>query len=515
MLKYALRRYLASRTTLYVTAVISTIFMTYWLTSSIRLINTDALLYLRVAQAYLDHGFNAAYDLYRWPFYSCFIAIISQIFSISLTMAAYVVNILLQIIMAWAFLHLIRSLGGNIRCQWFALIILLAHPALNDYRSFIIRDFGFWAFYLVGLIALLRLQKRRDGVSALFWCSSFIVATLFRIEGLVFFIALPFALLFNRNETMIQRLRTLIYAQLPLLIVTIIVLISLYFFHSNFHEFGRLHEVYYAITLMPGVLDNVSDTISQVKTSVLTYQSQRSGSIIVIAGLVGLLLVEIVKVTNILFCALSHYAARKRLIADSGSRKVLQGAIFINLALLLYFVGSFLFLSGRYIIPLSLIFLLWTPFAIEYFYQLYCVSQWRVLKHWYYFALLFVLSGYIIYNMLNTNVSKAYVKEAGIWMQKHLPGDAVIASNSAEILYYSKPMVSGWRHDYSMDVNELLTKLKKYDYIALRQRRRQHIAEIAEQYNLKPYKIFVNKRGDKVYLYKIDRQSKPPSETSS
>ena len=148
-------------------------------------LNYDGILYLTQAAVYTKAGMSAALQLYNWPFYAMCIAGLSKITGLTLLHAAYLLNNIFLIIILTTFISILRELGSSSRLQMVGALVILLYPSLNNYRNYIIRDFGYWAFLLVAFLQLLRFSKTGRFVHALGWSLSICLATLFRVEGCI------------------------------------------------------------------------------------------------------------------------------------------------------------------------------------------------------------------------------------------------------------------------------------------------------------------------------------------
>jgi len=495
--------YISRRMRIPLVAMISIIFLEYWAVSSGRLINFDGILYLRSAEAMLNNDFAGAYAIYRWPLYSILIATVSQLFHLSLTMSAYVINGLLQVILTLSFINLIKQLGGNRRCQWLALIILTVHPYLNDYRSYIIRDFGYWAFFLLSLNFLISSVNQNKLRYAVFGSIILLIAAAFRVEGLIFVLLLPMSFLFVNQFTFSKRLIFLAVSLLPLIILGVMVAYFTYSYaDSDLQHIGRMDHVINLFYAIPTIRDNVSTIISEMKVSVLDYQAQHGASVIVIGGLLVLMLFETVKVTSPVLFLLSAYAAKRHFIPKSYAKMLCKFTLLINFLILLYFVGTFNFLTGRYVMPICLILLLWGPFTIDHFYQYYCVLQTNKFKFWYFPTTVAILLGMFIYNITHWHYDKIYIREAGQWSNRHLAKEAFLRSNSAEYLFYSQGVLKNWEQHFIDDFHQLMNKASSEQIIAVKLNKKQALKVLPTLQNWKLLATFQNKRGDRLIIMK-------------
>lgn len=481
--------------------IIAVVFLEIWSINSGRLINFDGILYLRSADAFANFDFSSAYAIYRWPLYSALIALGSQLFAISLTTSAYVINGLFQIILTLVFINLVKQLGGNRRCQWFALAILIAHPYLSDYRSYIIRDFGYWAFLLLGISSLATSATKQQIRYALLGSISLIISTAFRVEGLIFVLLLPISFLFIRQFAFSQRLKYLFFGWLPLIlgIISVVVLAQIYA-DANLRSVGRMDHVLNLSYAIPTIRDNVTSIIADMKSSVLDYQAQHGASVIVIGGLLVLMLFEIIKVTNIFLFLMGAYAAKRHFVPKSFAKRLCKFTLYINLGILLYFVGTFNFLTGRYVIPISLIVLLWVPFTIEHMYQYFCVSQNNKLKYWYYPATMCILAGLLAYNLSHWRYDKTYIRDAGQWTQRHITDSQPLKSNNAEYLFYSRGIIKEWDQRFQTDTQDLLQQASIDDAVAVKLNKKQALKLLPTLHNWKFLATFQNKKGDRLII---------------
>ena len=81
-----------------------------------------------------------------------------------------------------------------------AALLLLAHPRLNNYFAFVIRDLGYWALLLSSFCLLLRDIATPRVAYLLGWALCTLLAAAFKPEALLFGM-LPLALLGTQSGT--------------------------------------------------------------------------------------------------------------------------------------------------------------------------------------------------------------------------------------------------------------------------------------------------------------------------
>ena len=117
-------------------------------------VNNDGVWYLSVAKVFASGQLSEAIRLdvaYQWPFYPFLIGSLTGLTGLDVELSAWLLNALFASAATVAFVAISRELGGDRQTRLFAALIILTIPLLNDYRSFVIRDIGYWACYTWGL----------------------------------------------------------------------------------------------------------------------------------------------------------------------------------------------------------------------------------------------------------------------------------------------------------------------------------------------------------------------------
>lgn len=160
--------------------------------------NADGMLYVDAARLLLSDGLAAARQLYDWLFLSVLIAGLSSVTGLELQASAYLLAAVFMALLGVVLVGMCRDLYPQ--ATWAAVVVVLALPALNNYRDFIIREHGSWLFTLLSLWLLIRWVGSRRWLLVFGSQVSLLVATLFRPESLAF-LSVPFLwLLFSRRS---------------------------------------------------------------------------------------------------------------------------------------------------------------------------------------------------------------------------------------------------------------------------------------------------------------------------
>lgn len=481
----------------FLTAVVISISLSYWMSVREPVINPDAICYLQSAES-MQQGWHAGThvcDQAKWPFYSALIFAFKKLTHINSLFSAYILNGLFSLMSILIFIAITRFFTDNKIILWLAAFIILFAHEFNSVKQYIIRDHGYWAFYLLSILYLLHYFRKPSWVSALGWSFSLIIATLFRIEGAIFLLFLPFLNFFNSHQGMLARVRGIFQLQFPLLLALIGILL---FTHPQ-QEFRKLIELQNQFLYgFHFIVDKFHERSDALVHFVLGQGNGRDAQLVLFLVLGSWYCINIVSHMSVVFVVLLIYAAWKRLLPYCYPENlVLYGYVFVNVLVTFVFFAENLFLSKRYLIALSLVLMLWIPFALA-----------DLLKKK--FNIAFVLALLFIFisslgGIFDFGYSKAYLREAGDWLAVHVPADATLYCNDYQLMYYSKhfgnDIFNKWDKYSTMNITK--EKWHDYDYIALRNTKQdnQQALQIAPSY------VFKNKRGDQVSIYEVRRKA--------
>ena len=155
-------------------------------------ISDDFVLYHEVSRLFSIGDIKAGLMLLNWPLYPALITIIHKLTTLSLTASAQTLTVALYGLTTYALLSFIKRIGGDKKTILFgALLFFSTLYITGDVVSMLLRDTGFWAFYLLSLNAFHQYILTPTLSHAMRWQVLMIMATLFRIEGVLFLILLP------------------------------------------------------------------------------------------------------------------------------------------------------------------------------------------------------------------------------------------------------------------------------------------------------------------------------------
>jgi hypothetical protein len=491
-------------------------------------INNDAVWYLSVAKLFAQGDYLHAIRadvFYEWPFYAFIIGGLSRLTGLPVDTAAYILNALFIAIAVTTFVAIAYELGKkDRRIALLAAVVFLLLPTLNDYRSFVIRDFGYLACYAMGLYALLKYVNTSRYRYALMWGIVMILAVLFRSEGIVFLLLAPLYLLLQGipfSRTSWQMYLTANSVLLVVLLMAGLVAGYVALAYEDVQVSGLIvKHVDRALLVFTSANQLLGQYADKLGASLLFHHGSGTLKFIALIIILAILMTEFVMSLTVPYFVLWLVALRNRWFAVLPTGFGLwKTFVWLNIALLSVFVFASLFLVSRYTLAFLMTFMLSIPFFLMYFYS----EIWKKKINFLGRAGIVFLCVLFVYNVLDsfvtTGASRDYQKQAGVWLKQQMqPGDRLFSSVTTVAYYADAIDLLRYKdnprralheaRDYSLqDVKQILKHpgSEKYTYFALRFRPRKNevIANIENIGHLHRLKVFENNKGDQIVIYKV------------
>ncbi len=151
-------------------------------------IGKDGAFYIDIAQTMVDQGASAALQRFNWAWFPMLLGSTHQLTGLPLETVAYLWCALL---MAGTCALLVSCVQLRVpKAGYWAVLVVLAMPSFNTFRSDIIREHGFWFFSVLALWLALRWQARGGWKLASAIQFAIGAAALFRLEALLLCAAL-------------------------------------------------------------------------------------------------------------------------------------------------------------------------------------------------------------------------------------------------------------------------------------------------------------------------------------
>lgn len=455
--------------------------------------NQDGVLYLMTGRTFLQQGFSAAHQMYVWPFYPILIALTAKFIHLPLLITAYLINSLLIALLVVSFMMLVVELTDRSLIGWAALIIL-CYTELNNHRYYIIRDFGYWAFFLQTVYWTILFYLSGKWRYAIMMAISVILAALFRVEGIVIAALLPcFALL--RPIPWRQRVQAVLMCYGVLIVITLIMVLLGH--HWGLINAQRLH----------GIVDWAQETHHLDHTFIGEHSVQLAtllgpdfpahyATTVLVGGLLCFWLHLLLDTITLPYVVLIGYAWYARLKLKHTA--VILAFLGINLAIVGLFLGVHGFLTSRYVMPMALLLIPYGCLSVAVF------AQGHTLPKRYFITLLAVLILLGIGSNLPFGPSQQYLKQAGEWIQYNTPATARIFTNDNRIAFYGN---LGWRDSFhNANLIEALpaSQRHQYDYFVVELPHAPNALRTEVFASLgSPTVQFENRRGDGAYVFVV------------
>jgi len=486
------------------------IVISIWIVFTDDLINSDGVIYIQAAEKIVNGEWLESIKQYNWPLYSLLIALVSKISFVGLETSAYIVNVLLQALLAFSFVRCIQLLGGNNKVALFAIILLLTNVTMNAYRDQIIRDFGYWAFFFTALYFFIQYYQLRTAKYAIYFSVSMLVATLFRIEGIVFLSASPL-LIISYERKYKENARSIILLLSPVPVLLVLILIYVMLTDITFASMGRLIDpISYFQNAYENMVGGIAEKGDLLEEKILSVHASDMGTKSMFAIFFMMFIVKIISASGYIpmFFAVTAYCS-KYIKKTINNLNVINGFIVINTLVLTVFLLSHGFLSPRYTMTMGLLITLPAAFSLSYFMENnFDSSKWKKRAK---IMLIIVFVYMFLDGITSFSASKFYIKESGVWLNKHMPVDAKLITNERTLYYYAEKELDSEAVIVATRISkgDFRVNKKDYDFLAMKIRKKKTSQEknLIEWVGAKPIFRTSNERGDTVLIFKLNTKN--------
>lgn len=501
------------RAAVYASAGLFSLILSLIISINQAIVNPDAVCYLSSANEAAVYGVRAAMNICgqaTWPFYPVLVGYFSKFTLLSVTTSAYLLDALATLVTVLAFLATVEKLGATRRVMWLAVLVILSAHQFNAVRQYIVRDHGFWAFYMISFLMLLTYLQKPRWLTAIAFAGSLVMAALFRIEGFIYLALLP---IFTFFYPATWRERAVSFIRLnSLIILTALALVAWLLIkpEASMSRLGRLPELFAQLTQG---LQLISAKFAANKGAliqhVLPHEAARDAGLLWVVVIAALYCLHIINHVSWVVMALVVYALLGGVVAkfSRAGKYALYSFLAANLCITSVFFVERLFFAKRYLIALSLILLLIVPFALNQLLESASFKKRLAAKL---AALVLIVSTLGV--IFNHGDSKQYVHDAGDWLATSIPHDKLLYTNDLQLAYYSKHYGSHLfvkMREFWDTKNLLEGEFKVYDYLAVRETRSkdQQILTAIQKSGATPVKVFKNQSGDQVIIYKMPQMA--------
>lgn len=396
------------------------------------IINRDGIMYIQMSEAYLSGGLAATKLIFDWPFFSILVAWFHQITSIDLELSALIVNSLFFILLTDTLVRISSLILDNRRQLFIAALLVLCFATINEYRDFIMRDFGYWAFCSLALYHFMLFSETGRQRHAALWQVYILIAVFFRIEGSIILLTLPFFNFFRHGLS----------SGLPHFIKSIsLVILSgfagtlLLLSQSDIPTaFGKLASISTYLNI-DGYISKIAASSSFLAENILNKFSEDYAALILVSGLLSMMLFKLAKTFSLSYIIIYILSLQTKTISVSekqySHQKLLLYFFIINLIILTVFLFHQYFLSSRYLgmalIGLLLLLMSQMCNGITHLWQ-----QQKYLP----LGVIFFALFYSVADTAIMSTTKTYIKATALWAAHNLPANSKVMTDDEFVMYY-------------------------------------------------------------------------------
>lgn len=386
--------------------------------------NNDGMLYIEAATLYRQGGFEAVRQLFNWMVFSrsligILISMVDTATGVGLEASGYLISTLL---LSGACALVVACTRDRMPdAGWAACAVVLAVPALNTYRDYIIREFGAWFFVFLAFWLALKWLRQPDWTKALATQVCICLAALFRPESLGLLVALALWQLPAVRHPGGWR-RALMMSVLLLVGVAGFCSVLLFGGPESSGKISKIVDILNPLDKFKPFVDNSV----RLSDAVLNRWSAENARSILLFGLLSLIPMKFVSNFGLLVIPFIYAFRRERLrvLLERWGPFLWGAAVFC--VILSLFVIERSYLAARYVAPLNLLLI---PLVAGGLLQLYTrFPRWR----WAMAAILLAMS---LANVISTSPPKARISDAAAWLKQQKLSEERVYVEMPEIAY--------------------------------------------------------------------------------
>lgn len=464
------------------------------------LINSDGVLYMNMVRAFLEGGLDETAQLFNWPFFSILVSGIHLITGLSLERSGELLNVLLFVVFTDSLVLICSKLLPNPRHVFIATLFILGFTLLNDYRAYLFRDMGYWAFTGISIYLFMNYLEKPTWFYALSWQISMLFSILFRIEGAVLLLTLPFFVF--RVSSHFKEAVGKVFQLWSLMIIFFSIALFIALTQNGFiTAFGKITEILGYIDLS-SLYENFRLRSEIINSEVLSKFDKGTGGIILASGLIIMMVHKLIVAIGIpyaIYYIYSYFFNNSKSRTITVFNHLIIYFIFINFCILMLFVFKQYFLSTRYgVMLVTGLLLLMLPRMCQVVDDAIKNKRKGVLA----FTFLILIAGPI--DSFTVSLSKAYIKNAAIWASENLPADSKTITSDLIINYYL--IENNAKTQVVLDIKNRPLNTEGFDFAIVTIKVKSDGVKKYLKHRISDYEIVhttSNKRGDTVYVLKL------------
>lgn len=383
-------------------------------------IGRDAALYLDIVNQIGEHGLQMAWR-FDWPWFLLLLAGTHAVTHVPLEWCAYLWSIAFMAGSCALLVDCVRQRVPD-AAGW-ACLVVLAMPAINQFRYDIIREHGFWFFCSLALWLALSWQSRGGWLRVTCMHLAILAAILFRLEAAMLFAALGLWQLCQVCERR-QWSRFIQFATLPL--VGVLAGLTVLLVTGG----GSLTRVdFFAGMLDPHrVFEAFEQLAKQFGDSLSLKYSRDDAGEIIFFGMLAVVLIKFVSMAGPFSLPFLHRNTWRAFGLYWREFQPFVWAALLYLVILMLFFVTRQFMISRYLSFLNVLAIPLLAVGLSIFAQRFP----RVGKALMVVGILVMLS-----NVISTGAPKSHYVEAGQWISKNIDEQSSVYYEDGRISYYA------------------------------------------------------------------------------
>ena len=447
------------------------------------LMNPDGVIYLLAAEAWLSDGYAAAAAMFPIPAYSVLIGVMHELSGLGLLASAQCLNALLVALLIVGLQRLTWVLGGGLRAQLLVISFGLLLPELNGFRSFLLRDFGYWACSVWALALLVSYSRTPRPAAAVGFVVLAVIAATFRMEAVPLLLVLPLALFLmpsRRGAAAALWLPTVLASALGFGLLTT----------TDAMPSGALQLARSLLSELPA---HFQQRLAAFGSQVLDPHFHDYAGYGLTGGLLAMLLVHTAIAASPPLAAVATVGVLQRQLGalQPPSAPLLWGATLLTLAGMACVAISRGIVQTRYAMPIGLITTVVAAFTIDHWLAIATRADVRrrvrvVLA----LLLVYLLAegGFALWN------SKRYYVDTAAWLAAHTDPAARIFSRDVRVIYLANRPVDAAALNPDTAAMATPQSLPQYDYWLVHDRAGTRSDDVLAGWAC--VAEFVNRKGD-------------------
>jgi hypothetical protein len=247
-----------------------------------------------------------------------------------------------------------------------ALLLFSNQYIVGDILPMLLRDEGFWAAFIWGLLFFIRYYQTQQIKEAYLFQICFIVATLFRIEAIVYLFTLPTALLITTNTQETSRLKLILNATSIALVIGACIALALLFGLIDYNHIGRLQELNFNGERSVSIFQVIREKTEIYGKDVLGSYLDKYALQSLLLSYFWIVVIKTLKVASIpavLILALGRQGIKS---IEAKATRVFGIVILTGLIIAYTTILQISLLSSRYVIAIAIVLLVLSTFAFQY-----------------------------------------------------------------------------------------------------------------------------------------------------